>query len=761
MYVVKRDGRLEQVSSSKLYQRIHRLCHDLNSQFVHPRAVSLKVIKGLSDNTTTEDIDIYAASVAAALTYKHYDYDTLAGRLLVTNMHKYVDESFTKVVQRLHKHNLVSDELLSVTIKHSKIIEENIDMKLDLDYNYFGYQTLKNGYLIKINEKVAERIQHMHMRIALGIFGDDIDSAIKSYKFLSRKMYTHASPTMFAAGTLTPQMSSCFLLTMESDSIRGIYNTLNDCAIISKHGGGIGLNVNSVRGRNSKIKSTNGTASGLLPMLRVFNNMVRHVDQGGKRKGAQAVYVEPWHCDIMDVLHMRRNIGSEDTKARDLMNALWVPDIFMKRVEENGIWSLMCPNECPKLNDTYGDDFEYWYKHYEDKGQFREQMPAVTLMRNIIEIQAETGTPYMLYKDACNRKSNQSNCGLIKCSNLCAEIVQYCAPDETAVCNLASIAVNKYINNDTFDFQLLHTVVKHVVNSLNKIIDRNFYPIETAKKSNMRHRPIGIGIQGLADAFVMLRIPYVSDAAVLLNKQIAETVYHAALEASYELASVSEPYSTFAGSKASEGILQYDLWNTVPTSLWDWSQLKMNIQKYGLRNSLLVAYMPTATTAQILNNNESFEPFHSNLFLRRVLSGEFQVVNRYLVDDLIKLNLYTNSMRKTIMANRGSIASIAKIPDNLKKLYMTIWEIWENNGKYMIEMAADRGAFIDQSQSFNVYMANPTLPKMASVHMYGWKRGLKTGMYYFRTLPAANSQQFTVSPNLECTKNSDCASCQS
>nr|QNH90810.1 rr1 [Mamestra configurata nucleopolyhedrovirus B] len=761
MYVVKRDGRLEQVSSSKLYQRIHRLCHDLNSQFVHPRAVSLKVIKGLSDNTTTEDIDIYAASVAAALTYKHYDYDTLAGRLLVTNMHKYVDESFTKVVQRLHKHNLVSDELLSVTIKHSKIIEENIDMKLDLDYNYFGYQTLKNGYLIKIKEKVAERIQHMHMRIALGIFGDDIDSAIKSYKFLSRKMYTHASPTMFAAGTLTPQMSSCFLLTMESDSIRGIYNTLNDCAMISKHGGGIGLNVNSVRGRNSKIKSTNGTASGLLPMLRVFNNMVRHVDQGGKRKGAQAVYVEPWHCDIMDVLHMRRNIGSEDTKARDLMNALWVPDIFMKRVEENGIWSLMCPNECPKLNDTYGDDFEYWYKHYEDKGQFREQMPAVTLMRNIIEIQAETGTPYMLYKDACNRKSNQSNCGLIKCSNLCAEIVQYCAPDETAVCNLASIAVNKYINNDTFDFQLLHTVVKHVVDSLNKIIDRNFYPIETAKKSNMRHRPIGIGIQGLADAFVMLRIPYVSDAAVLLNKQIAETVYHAALEASYELASVSEPYSTFAGSKASEGILQYDLWNTVPTSLWDWSQLKINIQKYGLRNSLLVAYMPTATTAQILNNNESFEPFHSNLFLRRVLSGEFQVVNRYLVDDLIKLNLYTNSMRKTIMANRGSIASIAKIPDNLKKLYMTIWEIWENNGKYMIEMAADRGAFIDQSQSFNVYMANPTLPKMASVHMYGWKRGLKTGMYYFRTLPAANSQQFTVSPNLECTKNSDCASCQS
>nr|AFP95882.2 rr1 [Mamestra brassicae multiple nucleopolyhedrovirus] len=761
MYVVKRDGRLEQVSSSKLYQRIHRLCHDLNSQFVHPRAVSLKVIKGLSDNTTTEDIDIYAASVAAALTYKHYDYDTLAGRLLVTNMHKYVDESFTKVVQRLHKHNLVSDELLSVTIKHSKIIEENIDMKLDLDYNYFGYQTLKNGYLIKINEKVAERIQHMHMRIALGIFGDDIDSAIKSYKFLSRKMYTHASPTMFAAGTLTPQMSSCFLLTMESDSIRGIYNTLNDCAMISKHGGGIGLNVNSVRGRNSKIKSTNGTASGLLPMLRVFNNMVRHVDQGGKRKGAQAVYVEPWHCDIMDVLHMRRNIGSEDTKARDLMNALWVPDIFMKRVEENGIWSLMCPNECPKLNDTYGDDFEYWYKHYEDKGQFREQMPAVTLMRNIIEIQAETGTPYMLYKDACNRKSNQSNCGLIKCSNLCAEIVQYCAPDETAVCNLASIAVNKYINNDTFDFQLLHTVVKHVVNSLNKIIDRNFYPIETAKKSNMRHRPIGIGIQGLADAFVMLRIPYVSDAAVLLNKQIAETVYHAALEASYELASVSEPYSTFAGSKASEGILQYDLWNTVPTSLWDWSQLKINIQKYGLRNSLLVAYMPTATTAQILNNNESFEPFHSNLFLRRVLSGEFQVVNRYLVDDLIKLNLYTNSMRKTIMANRGSIASIAKIPDNLKKLYMTIWEIWENNGKYMIEMAADRGAFIDQSQSFNVYMANPTLSKMASVHMYGWKRGLKTGMYYLRTLPAANSQQFTVSPNLECTKNSDCASCQS
>nr|WRQ96405.1 rr1 [Mamestra configurata nucleopolyhedrovirus A] len=761
MYVVKRDGRLEQVSPSKLHNRIHRLCHDLNSQFVHPKAVSLKVIKSFSDRTTTEDIDIYAASVAATLTYKHYDYDMLAGRLLVTNMHKYVDESFTKVVQRLHKHNLVSDELLLVTIKHSKIIEDNIDMKLDLDYNYFGYQTLKNGYLIKINDKVAERIQHMHMRIALGIFGDDIDNAIKSYKFLSTKMYTHASPTMFAAGTPTPQMSSCFLLTMESDSIRGIYNTLNDCAMISKHGGGIGLNVNSVRGRNSKIKSTNGTASGLLPMLRVFNNMVRHVNQGGKRKGAQAVYVEPWHCDIMDVLHMRRNIGSEDTKARDLMNALWVPDIFMRRVQENGRWSLMCPNECPELNDTFGDEFEYWYKHYEDKGQFRDQMPAVTLMRTIIEIQAETGTPYMLYKDACNRKSNQSNCGLIKCSNLCAEIVQYCAPDEIAVCNLASIAVNKYIINGTFNFQLLHSVVKHVVISLNNIIDRNFYPVEAAKKSNMRHRPIGIGIQGLADAFVMLRIPYVSDAAVLLNKQIAETVYHAALEASFKLASDSEPYSTFAGSKASQGILQYDLWNAIPTSLWDWSQLKMNIQKHGLRNSLLVAYMPTATTAQILNNNESFEPFHSNLFLRRVLSGEFQVVNRYLVDDLIALNLYTSSMRKRIMANRGSIASIDEIPDNIKKLYMTIWECWHNNGKFMIDMAADRGAFIDQSQSFNVYMADPTLAKMASVHMYGWQRGLKTGMYYFRTLPAANSQQFTVAPNLECTKNSDCASCQS
>lgn len=763
MYVIKRDGRHEEVCLDKIKWRIAKLCHNLDRDHVDPMVVTLQVVKSIKSGITTEELDVHAAQVAATLTCEHYDYDLLGGRILVSNMQKQVDPSFTKVVQNLHKHKLVSDELLSLTLRHSEKLESCIDLTLDEDYKYFGYQTLENGYLLKVNNKVAERIQHMHMRVALGIYGEDIEGAIETYKLLSTKMYTHASPTMFAAGTATPQLSSCFLLTMKSDSIDGIYSTLGDCALISKHGGGIGLNVNSVRARGGKIKSTNGTASGLIPMLRVFNNMVRHVDQGGKRKGAQAVYIEPWHCDIYDVLNMRRNIGSEDTKARDLMSALWVPDLFMKRVHQKAKWSLMCPNECPALNTSFGIEFENWYEYYESKGQYRSQVDAVDLMRRIIEVQVETGTPYMLYKDACNMKSNQKNIGLIKCSNLCAEIVQYSDPDETAVCNLASVAVNKCVKDGAFDFNLLQSIVKHMVRSLNKIIDRNFYPIRSAAKSNFRHRPIGIGIQGLADAFVMLRMPYISDPATLLNKQIAETIYFAALEASCELAKESGPYSTYSGSPASQGVLQYDMWNVTPTDLWDWKELKNNIKMYGLRNSLLVAYMPTATTAQILGNNESFEPFQSNLFLRRVLAGEFQVVNHYLVDDLIKLNLYTKRMRETIMAHKGSIANIDGIPDDIKALYKTVWEVWDNNGKHMINMAADRNAFIDQSQSFNVFMAEPSLAKMASVHHYGWQKGLKTGMYYLRTLPAAHTQQFTVDPSLVvCSRNNDdCVSCQS
>jgi ribonucleoside-diphosphate reductase alpha subunit len=785
LYVVKRDGSRQDVRLDEITHRIRALCFNLDDRYVDPAAVTLKVVKGIKPGVTTEELDVYAAGVAASMAVQHCDYDLLAGRILVDNLHKQVDSSFVRVIIALHKHGLVSNELHADTLQCGTLLDSVIDHSLDFDYRYFGYQTLENGYLLKIDNKVAERPQHMLMRVALAIHGaGDTARVVETYRLMSQKMFTHASPTMFAAGTPAPQLCSCFLLTVRDDSIDGIYATLRDCAAISKYGGGIGLNVHKIRARGSRIKSTNGTASGVEPMVRVYNNMVRHVDQGGKRKGALAIYIEPWHADIYRVLELKRNMGAEDCKARDLMYALWVPDLFMRRVAENGMWSLMCPHDCPGLDDCYGDDFEKLYCRYEAEGRYREQVKALALHRFIVETQVETGTPYMLYKDHCNRKSNQMNVGVIKCSNLCAEIVEYSDSEQTAVCNLASIAVNKCVDVQDlrFDFDRLRIITKVVVRNLNRIIDRNHYPLASAKLSNLRHRPIGVGIQGLADAFIMLRMPYESDEARTLNKQISETIYYGALEASCELAATSGPYSTYDNCPASRGVLQYDMWGVTPTSLWDWSALKQKIQTHGLRNSLLVAYMPTATTAQILGNNESFEPFTNNVYLRRVLAGEFQVINRHLIHDLVRLGLYDDRMRDTIVGHKGSIQLIDGIPDEIKALYKTVWEM---KCKRMIEMAADRGAFIDQSQSFNVFIEKPNYSVMSSVHELGWRLGLKTGMYYLRTKPAADSQPSTVDPALleqlqrkkqqqqqaTCSRrrrldedddiNGDCISCQS
>ncbi|AXS67792.1 rr1 [Cryptophlebia peltastica nucleopolyhedrovirus] len=753
MFVVKRNGRKQPVLMDKITKRLEKLCFGLNIKAV---LVAMEVVNFIYENVTTEELDMQAAKVAANKSYLHNDYALLAGRIMISNLSKKIKSDFSEVIERLYKYKLVTKFLYDVVCANKKVLNECILYENDYDYKYFGFKTLENGYLFKIDEQTAELPQQMLMRVSLGIHGDNIEDAIETYKLLSEKKFIHASPTLFAAGTNLPQLSSCFLVSMKEDSIAGIYNTLTTCALISKHGGGIGLNVHEIRARNSPIKATNGTSSGLESMLRVFNNMVRHVDQGGKRKGAMAIYLEPWHADIYDFLNLKRNMGAEDKKARDLLYALWVPDLFMKRVENGEMWSLMCPDACKGLDRIYGKEFEELYSRYESEKKYVKQVNARDLFRFIIETQVETGTPYMLYKDACNGKSNQKNLGTIKCSNLCAEIVQFNSGDETGVCNLASISVNKFVcDNFEYDFKSLKKVTKVIVKNLNKIIDVNFYPVNCARDSNFKHRPIGVGIQGLADTFVMLRLPYESDKAKLLNKQIAETIYYAALEASCELAKTDGPYSSYKGSPASEGLLQYDLWNVTPTKLWDWKVLKENIKLYGLRNSLLVAYMPTATTAQILGNNESFEPFTNNLYVRRVLAGDFQVVNQYLVDDLLRLNLYNDNMLNKIIANNGSIQAIEGIPADIKELYKTVWEMKQKN---LIDMAADRAAFIDQSQSFNVFVANPTYSLMTSIHTYAWKKGLKTGMYYLRTKPAADPIKFTV--DATCSKvNGQCMGC--
>ena len=750
MYVVKRDGRRESVKFDKITARIKKLCYGLNP-LVTPEKVAMKVIEGLYDGVTTSELDNLAAEVAATNTITHPDYALLASRIAVSNLHKNTKKSFSETVKDLYEYvdpktnekaPLISDEVYSVIMKNADVLDSTIIYDRDFRYDFFGFKTLERSYLLKLNGEVAERPQQMLMRVAMGIHTDDIDAAIETYNYMSEGWFTHATPTLFNSGTPKPQMSSCFLLTTKEDSISGIYDTLKQCAQISQSAGGIGLSIHDIRATGSYIKGTNGTSNGIVPMLRVFNDTARYVDQGGgKRKGSFAIYVEPWHADIFDFLDLKKNHGKEEQRARDLFYALWIPDLFMKRVEENGDWTLMCPNECPGLSDTYGKKFEKLYKKYESEGKGRKTMKAQELWFKILESQIETGTPYMLYKDAANEKSNQKNLGTIKSSNLCTEIIEYTAPDEVAVCNLASIALPKFVVDGKFDHEKLFNVTYRVTKNLDKVIDANYYPVPEARNSNMRHRPIGIGVQGLADAFILMRHAFDSPEAKQLNKEIFETIYYAAVTASKDLAIENGPYETWKGSPISEGVFQFDMWKVKPSDRWEWELLREEVKKHGVRNSLLLAPMPTASTAQILGNNECFEPYTSNIYTRRVLSGEFIIVNKHLLRDLVKLGIWNDRLKNKLMASNGSIQNIDEIPENIKELYKTAWEISQ---KEILDMAADRGAYIDQSQSLNIFMENANFAKLTSMHFYGWKAGLKTGMYYLRTKSATDAIKFTL-----------------
>ncbi len=757
MYVIKRDGRRESVKFDKITARIERLCYGLDPFYVEPLEIAKKVITGIFDGVETSKLDNLAAETAASLTTRHSDYAILAARIAISNLHKNTNKSFSGTIKRLYTYidpktgqnaSLIAKEVYDVVKKHAALLDSTIIYDRDFGYDYFGFKTLEKSYLLKIDGNIAERPQHMLMRVAVGIHGADIDSAVETYNLLSERWFTHATPTLFNAGTPKPQLSSCFLLTMKDDSIDGIYDTLKQCAKISQSAGGIGLSIHNVRATGSYIKGTNGTSNGIIPMLRVFNDTARYVDQGGgKRKGSFAIYLEPWHADISEMLQLKKNHGKEEMRARDLFYALWIPDLFMKRVEDNDVWSLMCPNECPGLADCYGEEFEELYTRYEREGKVRRTVKAQDLWFEILESQMETGTPYMLFKDAANSKSNQKNLGTIKSSNLCTEIMEYTSPDEVAVCNLASVALPKFIDKNErgfleFNHEKLREVTKQITKNLNKIIDVNYYPVEEARRSNMRHRPIGIGIQGLADAFILLRMPFESEEAAQLNKDIFETLYFAAMEASMELAIKEGPYETWAGSPISQGIFQFDMWGVTPNSgRWDWEDLRAKVIKNGVRNSLLLAPMPTASTSQILGNNECFEPYTSNIYVRRVLSGEFAVVNKHLFKDLIKLGLWNESMKNKLIIANGSVQQIPEIPQHIKDLYKTVWEISQ---KVIINMAADRGAFICQSQSLNIHIQEPNFGKLTSMHFYAWRKGLKTGMYYLRTKAAADAIKFTV-----------------
>jgi ribonucleoside-diphosphate reductase alpha chain len=757
MLVIKRDGRRESVKFDKITARVEKLCYGLEPQFVDPIDVAKKVIDGLYDGVTTIELDNLAAETAASLTVKHPDYALLAARIAISNLHKVTSKSFSNTMKRLYTYidpktgenaSLISKEVYEAVRKYAALLDSSIIYDRDFNYDYFGFKTLERSYLLKLDGKVVERPQHMLMRVAIGIHYNDIDAALETYHLLSEKWFTHATPTLFNAGTPKAQLSSCFLLTLKEDSIEGIYDTLKQCAKISQSAGGIGLSIHNIRATGSYIKGTNGTSNGIIPMLKVFNDTARYVDQGGgKRKGAFAIYLEPWHADVFEFLDLRKNHGKEEMRARDLFYALWIPDLFMKRVEDNGDWSLFCPNEAPGLADCYGKDFEALYEKYEKEGRARKTVKAQDLWFAVIESQTETGTPYMLYKDHCNKKSNQKNLGTIKSSNLCTEIIEYTAPDEVAVCNLASIALPKFVIDGKFDHQKLYDVTYVTTKNLNRIIDINYYPVEEARKSNMRHRPIGLGVQGLADAFIMLRMPFESDEAQALNTDIFETIYFAAMSASKDLAKKLGPYETFKGSPVSKGIFQFDMWGVTPKSgRWDWDALKKEVKQHGVRNSLLVAPMPTASTSQILGNNECFEPYTSNIYTRRVLSGEFVVVNKHLLKDLIKLNLWDDKMKNKLIEANGSVQNIGEIPQHIKDLYRTVWEIKQ---KTLIDMAADRGAYICQSQSFNVHIQDPNFGKLTSMHFYAWKKGLKTGMYYLRTKAAVDAIKFTVEKQAE------------
>ena len=753
MLVIKRDGRKESVKFDKITARIDKLSYGLNTDFVKTIEIAKKVIDGLYDGVSTQELDELAAETAATLTTKHPDFATLAARIAVSNLHKTTSKSFSSTMKRLYTYvnpktgenaSLLSKEVYGVINKNAALLDSSIIYDRDFSYDYFGFKTLEKSYLLRLDGKVIERPQHMLMRVAIGIHMDDIDSVLETYNLLSEKWFTHATPTLFNAGTPKPQLSSCFLLTMKEDSIDGIYDTLKQCAKISQSAGGIGLSIHNVRGTGSYIKGTNGVSNGIIPMLRNFDMTARYVDQGGgKRKGSFAIYIEPWHSDIFEFLQLKKNHGKEELRARDLFYAMWIPDLFMKRVEANEDWSLFSPDEAKNLHETYGEEFEKLYEKYEKEGKARKTVKAQDLWFEILEAQIETGNPYILYKDAANKKSNQKNLGTIKSSNLCTEIIEYTAPDEVAVCNLASIALNKFVKDDlTYDHQKLYEITKVITKNLNKVIDVNYYPVEEARNSNMRHRPIGIGVQGLADTFILMRHSFDSPEAKQLNAEIFETIYFAAMESSMEIAQKEGPYKTYKGSPVSKGIFQFDMWGVVPSSKrWDWTKLKREVKKHGVRNSLLLAPMPTASTSQILGNNECFEPYTSNIYTRRVLSGEFIVVNKHLLKDLIKLKLWDENMKDTLMAANGSIQDIKEIPDDIKLLYRTVWEVSQ---KSIIDMAADRGAYICQSQSMNIHMQDANFGKLTSMHFHAWKKGLKTGLYYLRTKAAADAIKFTI-----------------
>lgn len=751
MYVVKRSGKKEAVKFDKITARITKLVYNLNPQYVDSIELAKKVIEGVYDGVATTELDNLAAETAASMTTKHPDFATLAARIAISNLHKETEKSFSKTVDKLYHYKdpkngedapLISDETYKTVMDNADLLDSTIIYNRDYNFDYFGFKTLERSYLLKMDGQIVERPQHMLMRVAVGIHGDDIDAAIETYNMMSEKWFIHATPTLFNAGTPKPQLSSCFLLQMQGDSIPGIFSTLKQCAEISQSAGGIGLSIHNIRATGSYIKGTNGTSNGVVPMLRVFNDTARYVDQGGgKRKGAFAIYLEPWHADVFDFLDLKKNHGKEEQRARDLFYAMWISDLFMERVKANAEWSLFCPNEAPGLYECYGDDFRELYERYEAEGRARKTVKAQELWFKILESQIETGTPYMLYKDACNEKSNQKNLGTIRSSNLCTEVVEYTAPDEVAVCNLASIALGNFVIDGKYDFKKLYEITKIITRNLNKVIDINYYPVPEAKNSNMRHRPIGIGVQGLADAFIKMRMPFDSPEARQLNKEIFETIYYGALEASSELAEKNGTYETYEGSPVSKGILQFDMWNVEPTDRWDWLSLRAKIQKHGVRNSLLLAPMPTASTSQILGNNECFEPYTSNIYSRRVLSGEFIVVNKHLLKDLIALGLWNDRMKDRLMAANGSIQEFTEIPEDIRNLYKTAWEIKQ---KVVIDMAADRGAFICQSQSMNIFMTEANFGKLTSMHFYAWERGLKTGMYYLRTKAAADAIKFTV-----------------
>ncbi len=763
MQVVKRTGKREDVSFDKITARVKKLCYGLNSEFVEPITIAKKVILGLYDGVSTTELDNLAAETSASMAAHHPDYALLAARIAVSNLHKNTSKSFSKTIKDLYTYvdptngepaGMISTETYETVQKHKDKLDSAIIFDRDYEFDYFGFKTLERSYLLRMYGRVVERPQHMLMRASIGIHGDDVDGAIETYNLMSEKWFVHATPTLFNAGTPKPQLSSCFLLTMTDDSISGIFETLSRCAKISQSAGGIGLSIHNVRAQGSYIKGTGGTSNGIIPMLKVFNDTARYVDQGGgKRKGAFAVYLEPWHADIYEFLELKKNHGKEEMRARDLFYALWIPDLFMERVKLDGEWSLFCPNEAPGLFDSYGGEFEALYHKYEAEGRARKTVKAQDLWFTILESQIETGNPYLLYKDAANKKSNQQNLGTIRSSNLCTEILEYTSPDEVAVCNLASISLPKFVKADkTFDFEKLYEVTRVITRNLNKIIDINYYPIPEAQNSNFRHRPIGIGVQGLADAFILMRFPFDGPDAKQLNKDIFETIYFGAMTESHQLAIKDGPYSSIEGSPISKGIFQFDMWGVTPSTRWDWQTLRQQVMQDGIRNSLLLAPMPTASTSQILGNNECFEPYTSNIYTRRTLSGEYIVVNKHLLKDLIGLGLWDEEMRQELMANNGSIVNINRIPDEIKELYKTAWELSQ---KSLIDLSADRGAYICQSQSLNLFVESPNFRKLSSMHFYSWQQGLKTGIYYLRSKAAVDPIKFTLQDKYQRTASTE------